>query len=121
MASMTIRNLDDGLKARLRVRAAQHGRSMEEEVRVLLRQALDGPRAAARPHLADLAQFHTRVRCAIANRPGGRALRQLGQTVRGRSQRSRRGCGHAQTACWSGSVITDPRIGPARIAGPPGG
>ena len=53
---MTIRNLDDGLKARLRVRAAQHGRSMEEEVRVLLRQALDGPRAAARPHLADLAQ-----------------------------------------------------------------
>ena len=56
MASITIRNLDDDLKSRLRVRAAQQGRSMEEEARVLLRQALDGPRAAARPHLADLAQ-----------------------------------------------------------------
>ncbi|HMO45377.1 MAG TPA: plasmid stabilization protein [Rubrivivax sp.] len=55
MASITIRNLDDELKARLRVRAAQQGRSMEEEARVLLRQALDGPRAAATPHLADLA------------------------------------------------------------------
>lgn len=56
MASITIRNLDDDLKARLRVRAAQQGRSMEEEARVLLREALDGPRSAAKPHLADLAQ-----------------------------------------------------------------
>lgn len=40
MATMTIRNLDDGLKARLRVRAAQHGRSMEEEARDILRAAL---------------------------------------------------------------------------------
>mgnify|MGYP001102400252 FL=1 len=29
MASLTIRNLDDSLKAELRLRAAQHGRSME--------------------------------------------------------------------------------------------
>jgi antitoxin FitA len=56
VASITIRNLDDELKARLRVRAAQQGRSMEEEARVLLRQALEGSRAAPRPHLADLAQ-----------------------------------------------------------------
>lgn len=40
MASITIRNLDDDLKARLRVVAASHGRSMEEEVRVILLQAL---------------------------------------------------------------------------------
>lgn len=40
MATMTIRNLDDDLKARLRVRAAQHGHSMEEEARTLLRDAL---------------------------------------------------------------------------------
>ena len=40
MASITIRNLDEELKARLRVRAARHGRSMEEEVRDLLRSAL---------------------------------------------------------------------------------
>jgi plasmid stability protein len=40
MAAMTIRNLDDDLKARLRVRAARHGRSMEEEARSILRAAL---------------------------------------------------------------------------------
>ena len=40
MASMTIRNLDDSLKRRLRVRAAEHGKSMEEEAREILRAAL---------------------------------------------------------------------------------
>jgi plasmid stability protein len=40
MASITIRRLDEKTKARLRVRAAQHGRSMEEEARTLLRVAL---------------------------------------------------------------------------------
>ena len=40
MASITIRNLDDGLKRRLRIRAAEHGRSMEEEAREILRQAM---------------------------------------------------------------------------------
>lgn len=46
MASITIRNLDDGLKRRLRVRAAEHGRSMEEEAREILRQAV-GPSATS--------------------------------------------------------------------------
>jgi plasmid stability protein len=40
MASMTIRNLDDNLKARLRVQAARHNRSMEDEARDILRVAL---------------------------------------------------------------------------------
>jgi plasmid stability protein len=40
MASIMIRNLDDGLKSKLRIRAAQHGRSMEEEARHILRIAL---------------------------------------------------------------------------------
>lgn len=40
MASITIRRLDERTKARLRVRAARHGRSMEEEARTLLRAAL---------------------------------------------------------------------------------
>ena len=40
MASISIRNLDDDLKRRLRVRAAENGRSMEEEVRVILATAL---------------------------------------------------------------------------------
>jgi plasmid stability protein len=40
MATVTIRKLDEKTKARLRVRAARHGRSMEEEARTLLRAAL---------------------------------------------------------------------------------
>ena len=40
MASITIRNLDDGLKRRLRVRAAENGRSMEEEARDILRRTV---------------------------------------------------------------------------------
>ena len=40
MASMTIRNIDDQLKSRLRVQAARNGRSMEDEARDILRAAL---------------------------------------------------------------------------------
>ena len=42
MATMTIRNLDDNLKTLLRLRAARHGQSMEEEARSILRAALAG-------------------------------------------------------------------------------
>lgn len=41
MASITIRNLDDDVKARLWVRAAEHHRSMEEEARLILREAVE--------------------------------------------------------------------------------
>ena len=41
MARITIRNLDDDVKTLLRVRAARNGRSMEEEVRLILREAVD--------------------------------------------------------------------------------
>ncbi len=40
MASITIRRLDEKLKARLRIRAAQHGRFMEQEAREILRAAI---------------------------------------------------------------------------------
>jgi plasmid stability protein len=40
LPSITIRKLDEELKGRLRVRAAQHGRSMEDEARDILRTAL---------------------------------------------------------------------------------
>lgn len=42
MATITIRNLDDDLKRLLRLRAVQHGHSMEEETRRILRAALAG-------------------------------------------------------------------------------
>jgi plasmid stability protein len=40
VATLTIRRLDDSLKARLRVRAAHHGISMEEEARQILKAEL---------------------------------------------------------------------------------
>ena len=40
MASITIRNLDDDVKIRLRMRAAGNGRSMEEEARLIMREAV---------------------------------------------------------------------------------
>lgn len=40
MATLTIRDVEEDLRARLRVRAARHGRSMEAEVREILRDAL---------------------------------------------------------------------------------
>jgi len=40
MASLTIRNLDEAVKTDLRLQAAKHGCSMEEEARQILKQAL---------------------------------------------------------------------------------
>ena len=42
MTSITIRNLDVGVKQKLRLRAARHGRSMEDEARHILRSAVSG-------------------------------------------------------------------------------
>ena len=54
MASITIRNLDESVKAQLRIRAAQHGCSMEEEARHILRDAVSDQPAPT--NLADLAE-----------------------------------------------------------------
>jgi antitoxin FitA len=51
MATITIRRLDESTKARLRMRAAGHGRSMEEEVREILKVALTADRVSP-PNLA---------------------------------------------------------------------
>ena len=47
MATLTIRNLDDAVRDRLRRRAAEHGHSMEEEVRQILRQVVEPAKPAA--------------------------------------------------------------------------
>ena len=52
MGTLTIRNLDDGLKAEIRMRAARNGRSMEEEARRLLQAAVQSPASKGRPGLA---------------------------------------------------------------------
>lgn len=43
MADLSIRNLDDSVRERLRTRAASHGRSMESEVRAILTEAVTEP------------------------------------------------------------------------------
>lgn len=48
MAQFIVRNLEDEVKERLKRRAARNGRSMEEEVREILRNAVRGPRAPQR-------------------------------------------------------------------------
>ena len=70
MTTITIRNLDDGLRHRLQMRAAMHGRSMEEEAREILRRAVgeaDLPRnlaVAIRARIAnpDRADLHLPAR-----------------------------------------------------------
>ncbi len=52
-ASITIRNLDPALKERLRVRAAQHGQSMEAEARGILQTALTPQGTPPMRHLYD--------------------------------------------------------------------
>lgn len=59
MGTLTIRNLDDPLKRRLRLRAAARNRSMEEEARQILRAALQ----EAAPPTQDLG---TRIRARFA-------------------------------------------------------
>jgi plasmid stability protein len=44
MTAISIRNLDPEVKSRLRVRAAEHGRSMEAEIRAILSEAVAGQR-----------------------------------------------------------------------------
>jgi len=48
VASITIRNLDEQTKAQLRMRAARHKRSMEEEARNILREVVSASTATRR-------------------------------------------------------------------------
>lgn len=57
MAAVSIRDLDDNVRERLRVRAARHGRSMEAEIRAILTAAVDEPTDTAGFARALLARF----------------------------------------------------------------
>jgi phosphopantothenoylcysteine decarboxylase / phosphopantothenate---cysteine ligase len=56
MASLTIRKLDDAIRDELRLRAARNGRSVEDEVRVILREASRHRLPAAAPAAAEAAR-----------------------------------------------------------------
>ncbi|MGA9528010.1 MAG: hypothetical protein WBS24_07840 [Terriglobales bacterium] len=54
MASITIRQLEEGTKHKLRVRAAHHGRSMEQEAREILKTALNQPEQQPKDMVASI-------------------------------------------------------------------
>ena len=53
MTTLTIRNVDPELREELRVRAARHGRSMEAELRQILKEALGAEKPHPEPNLAE--------------------------------------------------------------------
>src|SRR6476620_8135861 len=72
MANLTVRRLDDAIRDELRLRAARNGRSVEDEVRVILREAslgrtLDAAAApaAARPSVRNPASTQPHVTLII--------------------------------------------------------
>ncbi len=69
MAVITIRNVDDEIKRLLRIRAAQHGVSMEEEARRILREALSPPVSPA-PMGQRLRERFAEVACEEFSLPG---------------------------------------------------
>ena len=92
MASLTVRQLDDKLKRQLRLRAARHGRSVEDEVRTILRAAAEGEPAAEAPAPRAAAEQRARAQQVLLIIGGGiaayksldliRRLKERGLSVR---------------------------------------
>jgi phosphopantothenoylcysteine decarboxylase/phosphopantothenate--cysteine ligase len=74
MASLTIRKLDEGLKTYLRLRSARNGRSVEEEVRVILRELVQG-----RPYVPEASPATTQA----ASPPADHQARAVRRAVAG--------------------------------------
>jgi antitoxin FitA len=84
MASLTIRNLDESTKARLRVRAAHRNRSMEEEARTILRLAL-AEETPPRGNLAHaIAQRFRSLDASSLDIPARQPMREPPRPARGR-------------------------------------
>src|SRR5262245_1560503 len=66
MASLTVRQIDDKLKKRLRLRAAKSGRSVEDEVRTILREATEQSDDEARTPVGSVVAPKTARRTARA-------------------------------------------------------
>jgi plasmid stability protein len=110
MASITIRNLEDKLKQHLRVRAAQHGRSLEDEARDILRLALAEKKVAPQDlGLAIRRRFaplggsscrpqHASRRASIGDR--SRYQRAFGNNVATRNIADFEGCGIGVIDPW---------------------
>ncbi|HEY0832623.1 MAG TPA: hypothetical protein VGE72_01835 [Azospirillum sp.] len=85
MATLTVRGLDDDLVRKLRIRAAEHGRSAEAEHRAILRQALG--EGSGKPSRAESAQRLAAFQREIGGRTAGSSSELLAWT---RDERARR-------------------------------
>lgn len=61
MASITIRHLDDDVTTRLRLRGSANGRSMEEEARIILREAVERKALCDVDRRARMTEFRERT------------------------------------------------------------
>jgi plasmid stability protein len=93
MATLTIRNLPDEVRDRLRVRAAQNGRSMEAEAREMLEIALD----SRTPE--DIAQAVAEAQAWVRSLPGyDPNISMAGELIRERREEAARE--EAKTQAW---------------------
>lgn len=82
--TLTIRNLDESVKQKLRLRAAEHQRSMEAEAREILTWAVSEPEWLAPPrNTAELKERLQAVRGIWKDRAGGRSTDEIMQELRG--------------------------------------
>ena len=81
MATLTVRGLDDDLVRKLRIRAAEHGRSAEAEHREILRQALGG---AAQPSQDEIIERLAAFREEMAGNGTGTVAELLAESRRDR-------------------------------------
>jgi plasmid stability protein len=82
--TLTIRNLNEEVKQKLRLRAASHQTSMEAEAREILTRAMNEPEALAPPRNAEeLKERLQAVRGIWKDRAGGRSTDEIMQELRG--------------------------------------
>jgi plasmid stability protein len=84
VATLTVRNLDDAVIKRLRIRAAEHGRSAEAEHREILKMVLTD--AGQRPTRQQAAERLTEFRQRTAGRSAPSAAELLAESRTGRLQ-----------------------------------
>lgn len=84
--TLTIRNLDAGVKRKLRLRAASHQRSMEAEAREILAASLAGDSPLAGSREAANAERRKRIEAVVGiwkDRYGGKSTDEIMKELRG--------------------------------------
>jgi plasmid stability protein len=83
-STLTIRNLDEEVKRKLRLRAALHQRSMEAEAREVLARAVNEPDTLAPPRTPEEMRARLEAVCGIwKDRAGGRTTDEIMHELRG--------------------------------------